>query len=98
DKHCIADSVADARRRVPWRRHHLEFKLSHRNGLAVLKEPVEIGAVGLQVIRLEHRSEPRLNLANAGPDPDFRSSAAADMISGRQMIRMRVCLEHPGNA
>lgn len=64
---------------------------------AILKQVIEIAAIGLDVGRVEDRAEYPLYILDVLADADFRAGFRLDVRCARQMIRMGVGFQRPHN-
>jgi hypothetical protein len=74
--------------------HHPDRRLAQVQHVAVGDQPAEGGAVGDHVHGLEQGGEVRLDLADMGADDHGGAGRAADMVGGRQVVGVRVGLQH----
>ena len=59
--------------------HDFDIERANLKMLAVREEPVEVAAVGLQILQVEHRPKDPLNVANMLADRDLRACLGFDV-------------------
>ena len=93
DEDGIGDAIGDIGRRMAGDVHDLNIERADIEMLAVAKQPVEIRAVGLQIVEREDRSKIFLHLDDMLADADRRASCRLDGDGGGEVIRMRMGLQ-----
>ena len=73
----------------------LDDELPNAERLAVCEQAIEIAAVGPQVFGVEHRPEDSLHVLDVLADADPRAGSGFDIGRTRQMIGVRMGLQHP---
>src|SRR3546814_5063224 len=69
-----------------------------RETLSIDEEPVEVGAVGLQVIECEDWAEDLLHVTDMLANADQCAGLCLDIGGGREMVGMGVGFQHHGDA
>src|SRR6185437_10226158 len=69
----VADLVGHAGRRMAGRVYHFAFQAAQTEAFPVLEQVIELGAGPGHVIRIEHRAEDLLHVANVFADADRRT-------------------------
>ena len=75
--------------------HDFDVERANPKMLAVREQPVEVAAVGLQILHGEQRPKDPLNVADMLANRDLRARLGFDVRRPRKMIRMGVSLERP---
>ena len=64
---------------MAWQMHDFDVERANLKMLAVREEPVEVAAVGLQILHGEHRPKEPLNVADMLANRDLRARLGFDV-------------------
>src|SRR6516165_1497978 len=90
--------IGDVGRGMARNMHHLNLKRAYVEALTIVKHPVEIGAVGLHLLKGEDRSKDFLHLTDMFTDTDYCTCVCFYVRGGGEMIRVRMGLQDHGDA
>ena len=80
---------------MPGRVDHLHIEFADLEALAVPEQAIEVTAVRVQVCGVEYRSEDALHVLDVFTNADFSAGLRLDERRAREVVGMRMCLEHP---
>ena len=95
DEHRIADLVADVGGGVAGRVQHFDLHFADLQNMSISEQPVEVGALGLDVGRVEQWAKNGLHILDMFADPDLRAGSRLDQRSTAEVIGVNMSLEHP---
>ena len=93
----LAGQVSHAGGRVAGRVQGAHFQRPHAEQLAVFKQVVEVGAIGVHVFGVEDLLENSLHLANVFADGRFPTQLRLQVRRRRQVVRVRMGFQQPGH-
>ena len=80
---------------MPRRVQNLDVEFADLEALAVAEQMIEVAAVGLQVGRVEDGAEDALHVIDVLANADLRAGLRLDERCAREVVGMRVGLQHP---